>query len=50
MSTQSRDYLDFDLAASGEDWSAVLAALIARREGSLGIRASLEAIRQAELD
>lgn len=46
----SKDHLDIDLASSGEDWRAVLSALIAEREGTLGIRASLEAIARAELE
>lgn len=37
----STDHLDVDLASSGEDWRAVLSALVAQREGTLGIRASL---------
>lgn len=37
---------DVDLSKSGEDWRAVLVALVTEREKSVGIRASLATIER----
>ncbi len=38
-----------DLTKGGEDWHAILMALLAEREGSLGIRASMATIEAEDL-
>lgn len=41
---------DVDLSRSGEDWRAVMSALLAEREGTMGIRASMAAIEREKFE